>query len=99
MKPPARLGLLAAFAGVYIIWGSTYLAILFAIESMPPLVMAGTRFLLAGASLYLISPISGAARSNRSEWATGAIVSTCLLLRGNGRVTPRRPNSSARPAP
>src|SRR4051794_41293495 len=87
MKPPARLGLLAAFAGVYIIWGSTYLAILFAIQSMPPLVMAGTRFLLAGAILYAIARVSGAARSNLIEWRTAAIVGTCLLLGGNGGVT------------
>ncbi|MFL6540987.1 MAG: EamA family transporter [Chthoniobacterales bacterium] len=87
MKPPARLGLLAAFAGVYIIWGSTYLAILFAIQSMPPLVMAGARFLLAGAILYAIARISGAARSNLIEWRTAAIVGTCLLLGGNGGVT------------
>lgn len=87
MKLPTRPGILAAFAGVYVIWGSTYLAILFAIKSIPPLVMAGVRFLLAGTILYAIARISGAARSNLIEWRTAAIVGTCLLLGGNGGVT------------
>jgi drug/metabolite transporter (DMT)-like permease len=87
MKGPSRLALLAAFAGVYIIWGSTYLGILFAIQSIPPLVMAGTRFVFAGAIIYLVAQISGAARSSARDWRTAAIVGACLLLGGNGGVT------------
>src|SRR5215213_3296225 len=49
--------------------------------------MAGARFLLAGAILYLIASLSGAARSNLREWRTAAIVGACLLLGGNGGVT------------
>ena len=45
--------LVAAFAAVYIIWGSTYLAIRFAIETLPPFLMAGVRFLIAGGILFL----------------------------------------------
>src|SRR5437764_686424 len=86
-KAPSRFSILAAFAGVYLIWGSTYLAILFAIQSIPPLVMAGARFLLAGAILYLIARITGATRSSLIEWRTAAIVGACLLLGGNGGVT------------
>jgi drug/metabolite transporter (DMT)-like permease len=84
---PSRVAIFAAFAGVYVIWGSTYLAILFAIRSIPPLLMAGTRFLLAGAILYSIARLSGAVRSTAIEWRTAAIVGACLLLGGNGGVT------------
>jgi len=45
---PKLLVLIAAFAAVYVFWGSTYLAIKYAIETMPPFIMAGTRFLVAG---------------------------------------------------
>ena len=75
------------FASIYIIWGSTYLAILFAIRSIPPLVMAGTRFLIAGAILYLAARLSGAKPTGRADWRTAAIVGACLLLGGNGGVT------------
>ena len=47
--------IILAFAALYLIWGSTYLGILFAIQSIPPLLMAGTRFLLAGIILYAAS--------------------------------------------
>lgn len=87
MQRPSRLAILTAFAGVYIIWGSTYLAILFAIRSIPPLLMAGTRFLLAGSILYAIARATGAVRSSVIEWRTAAIVGACLLLGGNGGVT------------
>ena len=51
-----------AFAAVYLIWGSTYLAIRFAIETLPPFLMAGARFLIAGAPLYLWARLRGARR-------------------------------------
>lgn len=84
---PSRFAILTAFASIYVIWGSTYLAILFAIRSIPPLLMAGTRFLCAGAILYLVARLSGAARSRPVEWRTALIVGACLLLGGNGGVT------------
>ena len=63
-----RFRLLAAFAAVYVIWGSTYLAIRFAIETLPPFVMAGARFLLAGAVLYIWARWRGAARPSPVSW-------------------------------
>jgi drug/metabolite transporter (DMT)-like permease len=87
VKQPSRLAIIVAFAGVYVIWGSTYLAILFAIGSIPPLVMAGARFLAAGLILYVIARLGGAVRSSLLEWRTAAIVGACLLLGGNGGVT------------
>ncbi|MDQ3133345.1 MAG: drug/metabolite exporter YedA, partial [Acidobacteriota bacterium] len=51
-RQQSRWLIYAAFAAVYLIWGSTYLGIKYAIESLPPFLMAGTRFLVAGAALY-----------------------------------------------
>src|SRR5215216_1528177 len=57
---PSRLKLVLAFGAVYIIWGSTYLAIRYAIETLTPLLMAGTRFILAGTMLYTWARLRGA---------------------------------------
>ena len=87
MLAPKKTWIILAFTALYLIWGSTYLGILFAIQSIPPLLMAGTRFLLAGIILYAASRISGAPRSPRADWRTALIVGACLLLGGNGGVT------------
>ena len=83
----SRLAVSAAFAVVYVVWGSTYLAIRFAIETLPPFLMASARFLVAGSVLYVWARLfAGAARPERAEWKTAAIVGTLLLLGGNGLV-------------
>lgn len=87
MPSPSRFAILTGFASIYIIWGSTYLAILFAIHTIPPLLMAGVRFLCAGVILYGVARASGAVRSRLIEWRTALIVGACLLLGGNGGVT------------
>jgi len=51
MKHPSRAQLVAGFAAIYVLWGSTYLGIRFAVETIPPFLMAGTRHLVAGAIL------------------------------------------------
>jgi drug/metabolite transporter (DMT)-like permease len=84
---PARAAVVGAFAAVYLIWGSTYLAIRFAIESIPPLLMAGVRFSVAGLLLYAWLRWRGAARPAGGEWRHAAVVGACLLLGGNGGVT------------
>ncbi len=84
---PRKLLLIAAFAALYLIWGSTYLGILLAIESMPPLLMAGVRFFLAGVIMYAIALWQGAPKSSFAEWRTALIVGGCLLFFGNGSVT------------
>jgi drug/metabolite transporter (DMT)-like permease len=76
----------AAFAAVYLLWGSTYLAIRFAIETLPPLLMAGTRFLIAGALLYAFVRLRGTAAPPRRQWKAAAVVGALLLLCGNGGV-------------
>lgn len=82
-----RARLIAAFAAVYIVWGSTYLAIRFAVETLPPLLMAGARFALAGAILLLWSRVqSRDAAPTRRDWRTGLISGGLLLVGGNGLV-------------
>jgi drug/metabolite transporter (DMT)-like permease len=86
-RPPQKFLILAAFAALYLIWGSTYLAILFAIETIPPLLMAGARFLLAGFIMYAIARARGASKGSFANWRTALIIGGCLLLGGNGGVT------------
>lgn len=79
--------LIAAFASVYIFWGSTYLAIKYAIETLPPFLMAGARFTIAGAILFAAAKFSKDYESPKLvHWKTSFIVGTLLLLCGNGGV-------------
>jgi drug/metabolite transporter (DMT)-like permease len=79
-----RWKILIAFAALYLIWGSTYLAIRIAIETLPPFLMAGVRFLAAGALLYGWSVARAPARPSRAEWRAALIIGALLLLGGNG---------------
>lgn len=79
--------LLLAFAAVYILWGSTYLAIKYAIETLPTFLMAGTRFLVAGSILFIAARFSkDYEKPTLAQWKTSFIVGTLLLLGGNGGV-------------
>jgi drug/metabolite transporter (DMT)-like permease len=78
--------LLLAFAAVYVIWGSTYLAIRYAIETLPPFAMAGIRFVIAGSILYVWARLHGAANATVAQWKGAAITGAFLLLGGNGAV-------------
>ena len=83
---PSTLKLLVAFASIYLVWGSTYLAIKFVVETMPPFIMAGARFLLAGGMLYAWARWKGAARPTGAQWRATAIIGGLLLCGGNGGV-------------
>ena len=86
-RPAApKLLVIAAFAAVYVIWGSTYLAIRFAIETLPPFLMAATRFLVAGGLLYGALRLSGVPRPERAHWWAATIIGSLMLLCGNGGV-------------
>jgi drug/metabolite transporter (DMT)-like permease len=81
------IALVAAFAAVYIFWGSTYLAIKYAIETLPPFLMAGSRFIVAGSILYVWARLSkDYEKPSWKHWRTSFIVGTLLLLGGNGGV-------------
>jgi drug/metabolite transporter (DMT)-like permease len=85
---PARAAIILAFAAVYIIWGSTYLGIRYAIETLPPFLMAGTRFVTAGAILFVWAKLSGPKiDSPLSQWRRALVIGCLLLLCGNGGVT------------
>jgi drug/metabolite transporter (DMT)-like permease len=83
---PSRVRRAAAFAAIYFVWGSTYLAIRIAIGSMPPFLMAGTRHLIAGLVLYGWLRARGTAAPTRRNWIAGAVIGVLLLACGNGAV-------------
>lgn len=82
MKTKIWIALLA----LYIVWGSTYLAIRFAVETIPPFLHAGVRFLISGLILIIWQRASGVSLPTRAQWRSTAIVGTLLLLGGNGLV-------------
>jgi drug/metabolite transporter (DMT)-like permease len=82
----STLQVAVALGAVYLIWGSTYLAIRFAIETIPPFLMAAVRYLTAGALVYGWSRFRGAPRPCLAHWRSAAIIGALLLLVGNGGV-------------
>jgi drug/metabolite transporter (DMT)-like permease len=80
-----RTRIILAFASVYLIWGSTYLFMRFAVETLPPVAVAGVRYFMAGAILYAIAAWSAPPESRKVPWFGHAIVGT-LLTAGNGSV-------------
>lgn len=82
MKTKVWIALLA----LYIVWGSTYLAIRFSVETIPPFLHAALRFLISGAILYFWRRAAGDVAPTASNWKATAIVGTGLLLGGNGLV-------------
>jgi len=82
MKSKIWLALLA----LYIVWGSTYLGIKFAIETIPPFFHAGVRFLISGIILVSWQRAAGRQLPTRKQWMSTAIIGSFLLLGGNGLV-------------
>ncbi|MGE5072499.1 MAG: EamA family transporter [Anaerolineae bacterium] len=83
MKTKVWIALLA----IYIVWGSTYLAIRFAVDTIPPFLMAGVRFLISGLILYGWRRLAGDSAPTARQWRSGAIVGLLLLVGGNGVVS------------
>lgn len=82
------LAVALALAAVYLIWGSTYLGIRFGLEGgWPPLLMAGSRFLVAGGLMYAALRLRGEPAPRRGQWRNAAIMGALLLGLGNGMVT------------
>jgi len=82
----SRAQIIAAFASIYVIWGSTYLAIRYAVETIPPFILGAARFVLSGAMLYLWARSRGSPRPTRLHWRNAVIAGGFLLLGGNGAV-------------
>jgi len=83
---PSRARLLIAFAAVYFIWGSTYLFIRFAIETVPPFLVGGIRFVLAGAVMYAWLRMRGTVRPSLAEWRSAFVIGPLMMTGGNGGI-------------
>lgn len=84
---PAAASVALALVALYVIWGSTYLAIRFALEGgFPPFLLGGIRFLVAGGLLYAVLRGRGVAAPTRVQWQNLAVMGVLLLLMGNGMV-------------
>ena len=95
MEPPATIAseyraspiaIWSALSVVYLVWGSTYLAIRFAVETTPPFLMAAARFIVSGGCLFVWRWAVGDAMPNFMEWRNAAIIGIFLLVGGNGGV-------------
>lgn len=75
-----RLRLIAAFFAIYLLWGTTFLAIRIAVEELPPLFAAGARFLIAGTVLYAFMRLKGEARPTATQWRSLAIMGLLMFV-------------------
>lgn len=87
MSSRPSLVLFGAFAALYLVWGSTYLVIRIGVQSWPPLMMAGMRFLIAGLLFYGWLRWRGAATPTARQWRSAGMVGALLLVCGNGGVS------------
>lgn len=86
-SPVSAFAVAAALAVLYLVWGSTYLGIRFALEGgWPPLLMAGSRFLVAGGLLFAVLRLRGVPMPTRRQWRNSAFMGALLLGLGNGMV-------------
>lgn len=86
-KEPAKPLVIAAFAALFIVWGSTYLGIMIAIKSIPPFFMLGTRFFIAGMILYIWCLMKGEKAPSFKLFSTIGLGGILMLFVGNGAVT------------
>jgi len=83
---PSRTALTVAFAVIYVVWGSTYLGIRLAVATLPPFLMAGSRFLVAGGLMVGWLTATSGFRASAHQWRDNAVIGTFLLLGGNGLI-------------
>lgn len=85
-RTPPRTLVVLAFTAVYLVWGSTYLAIRVVVETLPPFLSAGIRFTIAGAVLFAFLVSRGFAKPSRDQWRHAMVTGALLLVAGNGLV-------------
>lgn len=85
-RPPAPLAVALALTSVYLVWGSTYLAIRVGLEGYPPFLMGALRFLLASAVFYAVLRWRGHAAPTGAQWRNAAVMGLFMMLLGNGLV-------------
>lgn len=86
MSKKLRINIILGLLCLYVIWGSTYLAIRFGVETIPPFILAGFRFLIGGALFYIWAKINHAPNPENKHWLTAFIVGALLVVGGNGLV-------------
>jgi drug/metabolite transporter (DMT)-like permease len=86
MPRPHRWKTLLAFAIIYLLWGSTFLAIRIGVREVPPLLLAGMRFFAAGIILYAWMRATGTASPTRREWASATLLAALIFLVDYGLV-------------
>ena len=86
-KIPTRAALITGFVTIYVLWGSTYLGIRLAVETLPPFLMASARFLLAGILVAGWIACTGSFKATRRQWIDNSLIGGLLLLGGNGMVS------------
>lgn len=85
-QAPARWAVWAAFAAIYLIWGSTYIGIRFAVETIPPFLMGGSRFMMAGLLMMVWALARGAKWPTWSQWRSASIAGFVLFVLNNGAL-------------
>ena len=85
-RDTSNLLIWTALSAVYLIWGSTYLAIRFTVETTPPFLSAAARFIVSGAVLYLWRRLCGDRTPSQHEWRSATVIGLFLLVGGNGAV-------------
>src|SRR5678816_1248222 len=80
---PSRARLMAGFAAIYFIWGSTFLAIRIAVAEIPPFIMAGARFLVAGLILFIWRRLARGERAEPGHWPGATLIGALLFMGGN----------------
>src|SRR5438477_5979655 len=83
---PSRTEIVLGFAAIYLIWGSTYLGIRYAVETIPPLLMMGMRHSTAGALVYAWARRRGAPAPTRKQWGYAIVAGAMLFLAGHGAL-------------
>lgn len=87
LQSPSALLIAGGLGIIYLVWGSTYLAIKVAVETLPPFLMAGARFLVAGAVMAIILFALGRFRATGRQWLWNALVGLFMMVGGNGLVS------------
>src|SRR5690606_30228387 len=86
VAPPSALAVATALASVYLVWGSTYLAIRVGLEGCPPFLMGRLRFIAAALAFYAFLRWRGHAPPPRAQWRNAAVMGLFMMLLGNGMV-------------
>src|SRR6476646_2187761 len=86
LRPASPMAIALALASVYILWGSTYLAIRFALHGYPPFLLAAIRMAIAGSIMYAVLRMRGVAAPTKQQWITLAKLSVFMVVLSNALV-------------